>query len=133
MVGQEIRMNKTKHDAKWLTEALAVTTGIAMFRLVSGILQIVTFLALKIPYDFVWNLCSVVTIVTPAVAVACAVLLCRWPEKKLVGARGKTKIGILAVLSVCAFSPFQYRIEAMVTLPPNDQMEMKWDFQEEIE
>ena len=63
-------------------------------------------------------------ILIPAIAVACAVLVSRWPQKRLSGARRKTKVAILVVLLVLAFLPLRFRITTSLEMPPVEWVEM---------
>jgi len=105
---------------------LKVAAAIIIFRLVSAVLEIIHHQIMRIPYEFARTLEAYSSIVLPAIAVACAVLISSWPEQKLKGARRNVKIRILVLLLVLAFLPLQFRIRATpVEVPSVEWMEIR--------
>ncbi len=102
-------MNEKENNPWWLSKGLMVATAIIIFRLVSAVLEIIHFQIRRIPYDFVGHLGFFSSFLTPIIAITCAVLISRWPERKMEGARRKTKIGILIILAVLALLPLEFK------------------------
>jgi len=95
-----------------VTTALTIVSAIIAFRVVNTVVGTAWFFLRKIPCTLAMRVHSIEFIVVPSIAVAVAILVSRWHETKLNGARMKTRVGILLILAVVAFLPIQFGVKA---------------------
>jgi hypothetical protein len=116
-------MNETEIDPKWLTTGLALSSAILTFRVASALLDVFALQVSRIPYEFAKGAASYAPLMIPLVSVSCAVLVSALPERKLRGARRKTKVGVFVLLLVLALLPVEFKMNAIVQMPPMGLME----------
>ena len=117
-VGIQI-MNENVEQRDWVTTGLTIMSAILVFRIVSGLVGIAwNMLPSFSSWTIVVRLRSLDAIIVPLIGVAVAVLTCQWHKRILGSARRKTRMGILALTTVLALFPVQFKISRQVVIPP---------------